>query len=108
MTKSELDKALSQYMAPIANDGFSNRVMTAITVEDTGKDLPQVETSKWRVLILALTMGLVSGLFVLRILPQLSDMFSATEISFGFIPSYFILAGIAGFLWMIMDPDGLI
>ncbi|MEL6687072.1 MAG: hypothetical protein AAFP97_05580 [Pseudomonadota bacterium] len=65
MTENDLNRLLADYMAPTADEGFSDTLMQAVRAESTLIDLSDyvTPTSKpWRSWVIALTLGLVSGL----------------------------------------------
>ena len=65
MNDNDLNHLLADYMAPTADEGFSDTLMQTVRAERAAIDLADyaVPTSKpWRSWIIALTLGIVSGL----------------------------------------------
>ena len=84
MTDNDLTTLLADYMAPEKDKGFSDRLMQTIRSEETPVDLTDYirpARPAWRAWVVALTLGLVSGLLWTWLGVKIPDLsFDTTQI----------------------------
>ena len=100
----DIRAALADALAPVADDGFSDRVMARIAAEDLlARVAPPRRSRRWALPALALSAGLVAGTVARSTL----DLAALPAPGIG---SAYIYAGLglaALVLWLVADPDAL-